>query len=136
VNAAFATVLRIRERARQQTARQLAEADRVRDEQRTRVEAIVGSFIEGRAATNPADPAELAAWHGWRLRQEIALRREEARLGQREREAEAARNRHVGRVRDELAVSGVIAARAEEEALDARRADDREMDDVAGRRAR
>lgn len=111
-------------------------AEDERDVQAARLDAVRRSVAEARADLDPTDPFALTTYHAFRMRQEVAERREAARLQQREREVEQKRTVHVGRVRDELAMANVIEAHAREEAADEARRDGQRMDDIAARRER
>ena len=108
-------------------------AERARDVQSERVDAIHASVASARENVDGGDALELTAYHAFRLRQELAARRESARLSQKERELENQRVRHSGRVRDELALANVIEAANVSEAEERRRREDKRMDEVAAR---
>lgn len=111
-------------------------AEDERDAQAGRLDAVRRSVADARAQMDPSDPFALTTYHAFRMRQEVAERREAARLQQREREVEQKRAVHVGRVRDEIAMANVIDAHAREAAADEARRDSRRMDDIAARRDR
>lgn len=126
-------LLRLRTGAREESQALLRRAEDERDAQAARLTALREATVAARASLDPCDPFALTTYHAFRMRQEVAERREVAKLVQRERELEQKRGLHVGRVRDELAMKNVIDAQAvtaakEESARDARR-----MDDIAVR---
>lgn len=112
----------------------LRRAEDERDVQAQRVEAVRNAVVEARASADPNDPFALATYHAFRRRQEVAERREEARLQQREREVDQKRGLHVGRVRDEIATNNVIEAHARSEEREQATRDARRMDEIAARR--
>jgi hypothetical protein len=128
------TLARLREHARKESQAKLSSAQVMRDEQDERVQAVRRAVDGARETKDPADLLSIAAWHTWRLRQEVVERREVARLHQRERDLDSARTTHGGRVRDELAIGNAIEAehlRGVEAAL---RAETRTLDEVGARR--
>ncbi len=92
------------------------------------------AVVRERDAVDAADGGDLAAWSAWRLQTELASRREGLRLVQKSRDADAAGTRHRRDVMDELALGGVIEARAVAEAEEDKRVEGRWMDEIAGRR--
>lgn len=128
------TLLRLREHARKESQSKLQQAQGQRDEQDERVQAVRRAVEEARNDRDPADLLSIAAWHTYRLRQELVERREVARLNQRERDLETARSTHGGRVRDELAIGNAIDAASVREAEEALRSETRTLDEVGARR--
>ena len=124
---------RLREHARRVSETQLYEARLGWERQRQRLDGVQNTIQEARAQTDPLDVISLSTWHSFRLRQEMAERREIARLAQRVREVDAAETTHAVRVRDELAMQSVlegikVAALAEET-----RQEGLLMDEIGGR---
>lgn len=130
------TLRRLRVYQRQQSSLQLKQAEVERERQAERVQSLEHALVEGHAATSPTDAAALAEYHSWRLRQELNLRRENARLAQRARDVELQQDRHIKNVREELTLDTVIQARDLQEQEDANRAEARWMDEIASRRPR
>ena len=131
---ALHTLLRLRAHAREESQGMLRRAEDERDTQAERVEAVRIAVVAARAGADPTDPFALATYHAFRMRQEVAERRENARLQQREREVDQKRGIHVGRVRDEIATENVIEAHAREEEREQATRDARRMDEIASRR--
>ena len=127
------TLLRLREAARKETLAALRKAENERDLQMAKLVEVRESVKTARAQVDPTDATDLTHYHGYRLRQEMAERREAARLAQKDRDLEGRRNAHVLRVRDELALSGLIDARAETEREEADRRENKQMDEIANR---
>ncbi len=130
---ALHTLHRLREHARKESDVLVRQAERARDVQSERVDSIHASVAQARENVDGTDALELTAYHAFRLRQELASRRESARLSQKERELENQRVRHGARVRDELALANVIEAAALTDSEDRRRREDKRMDEVAAR---
>jgi flagellar export protein FliJ len=128
------TLRRLRVYQRQQSSLQLKQAEVERERQAERVQSLEQALVEGHAATSPTDAAALAEYHSWRLRQELNLRRENARLAQRARDVEIQQDRHIKNVREELTLDTVIQARDQQELEEANRAEARWMDEIAARR--
>jgi hypothetical protein len=128
------TLHRVRAYQRQQSALQLKLAQVERDKQSERVEQLQQAMVAAQAAVQPRDVQSVNDYHAWRLRQELVMRRETARLSQRERDVELQQDRHIHNVRDELTLQTVITARDEEQQLEERRAEARWMDELASRR--
>lgn len=127
---------RVRETARRESHARLGRAELLRDEQQARTGAAARAIEEGARAVDPADLDAVAAWGAWRLRMELVMRREEARLHQRERELAQARLLHEARVREELSVAGVIDTAVERFRAAERAAETRFLDEVGARRGR
>lgn len=127
------TLLRLREAARKETLTALRKAEQERDTQEARLADVRASVVMARASLDPTDPADLSNYHSFRLRQEMAERRESARLAQKDRELDSRRTAHVLRVRDELALSELIESREAAEALELTRHDARKLDEMASR---
>lgn len=127
---------RVRETARKESHARLGRAEALRDEQAARTRAVAEAIESGARAVDPADLDVVTAWGAWRLRMELLVRREEARLLQRERDLAQARLLHEARVREELSVAGVIDAEVERFRLAERGAETRFLDEVGARRGR
>jgi flagellar biosynthesis chaperone FliJ len=128
------TLHRVRTYQRQQSALQLKLAQVERDRQSEKVRELQDAMLAAREAVQPRDANSVNEYQAWRLRQELVMRRESARLSQRERDVELQQDRHTHNVREELTLQTVITAREEEEALEQRRAEARWMDEIASRR--
>ncbi len=129
----FATLLRLRQRAREESQALVRRAEDEREAQAQRLAAVRDSVVRAREELDHTNPIALTNYHAFRMRQEVAERREAGKLVQRERELEQKRAIHVGRVRDELAMQNVIEAHAREEAEAEARRDARRMDEIAAR---
>lgn len=126
-------LLRLRTGAREESQTLLRRAEDERDAQAARLRAIREATLAARNNLDPCDPFALTTYHAFRMRQEVAERREQAKLVQRERELEQKRGLHVGRVRDELAMQNVIEAQAVAAAREESVRDMRRMDEIASR---
>lgn len=127
------TLLRLREAARKETLAALRKAEAEREAQVGRLADVRMSIVLARGALDPTDATDLTHYHGFRLRQEMAERREGARLAQKDRELEARRNAHILRVRDELSLADLIEARERVAINEANRAEQADLDEIAGR---
>lgn len=128
------TLHRVRTYQRKQSAIQLKLAEVELERQNERVEQLKQAMVDAQKAVQPRDVLSVNDYHSWRLRQEMVMRRETARLSQRERDVELQKDRHIHNVRDELTLQTVIAVRDEEQQLEERRAEARWMDELASRR--
>jgi hypothetical protein len=128
------TLHRVRSYQRQQSALQLKLAQVERDRQSEKVEQLKQAMVEAQQAVKVTEVQSVNDYHAWRLRQELVMRREEARLSQRERDVELQQDRHVHHVRDELILQSVLTNRAEEERVEAQRSEARWMDEIASRK--
>lgn len=129
------TLLRLRTLAREETAVAVRKAEDEREAQLARLVAVRESVARARTETDLEDALDLAAYYAFRLRSEMAERREAARLAQKERDVEQKRALHVVRVRDEIAMQNVIDHRERQAAVDEGRRDAARMDEIAARRA-
>lgn len=130
------TLLKLREAARKETLAALRKAEAERETQVARLAEVRMSIVMARESLDPTDPTDLTHYHGFRLRQEMAERREAARLAQKDRDLEIKRNAHILRVRDELSLAELIDAREKFAAVEASRGDQRRMDELASRGGR
>lgn len=130
---ALHTLLKLRRAAREESQAILRKAEDERDTQAARLQAVLDATVAGRDALDPTDPFSLTTWHAFRMRQEVAERRESAKLKQRERDFEQKRGLHVSRVRDELALEKVIEHHDAEEEEAARELEAKKMDEIASR---
>jgi hypothetical protein len=128
------TLHRVRSYQRQQSALQLKLAQVERDRQSEKVDQLKQAMVEAQQAVKVTEVQSVNDYHAWRLRQELVMRREEARLSQRERDVELQQDRHVHHVRDELILQSVLTNRAEEERVEAQRSEARWMDEIASRK--
>lgn len=126
-------LFRLRDHARKSAEVELRRAESDRDRQLARVHNIRAALVTAREECAHDDPRAVESYFAFRLQGELAIRREEARLVQREREVEARDRVHVGTVRDELAVDNLRELRAEAEAREAGRKERATMDDIGGR---
>jgi len=125
---------RLRSHLRQQSSVQLKTAEVERDQQQQRVQDIEVSVVQAQKTVDTSDLNALTEYHGWRLRQELAWRRESARLHQRQRDVEIQKERHIRNVRDELAMQNVLQAKELVEQEEDKRKEARWMDEIASRR--
>lgn len=130
------TLLRLREAARKETLAALRKAEAEREAQMGRLADVRLSIVHARTAVDITDANDVTNYHSFRLRQEMAERREAARLAQKDRELEARRTAHISRVRDELSLSELIDAREHAAALEANRHEQSKMDEIASRGSR
>lgn len=133
MSAVLASLHRLRVVTRQESEVALRQVESERDLQRARVDGVRDAIRRARDGFDPADAGELAAYHAFRLREELAERREAARLAQRERDVEAQTAKHQRNIRDELSLQGVIDEMAALAAEEARRAESRWMDELGAR---
>lgn len=127
------SLLKLRTYQRQQSAVQLKHAEVERDRQAVRVQSLEDEVIRAQESLPSNDATSLNDYHTWRLRQELALRRENARLQQRERDVDIQQDRHGKNVRDELAIQNVNTAHAQALSEDALRRESAWMDEIASR---
>lgn len=128
------SLLRLRAHQRRQSALSLKQAQVERDRQAEQVDSLRQAMDQARRDLRHDDAVSLADYHAWRLRQELAMRREAARLQQRERDVEIQQTRHSQNVREELTMEAVIEAREVVEQEEGRREEAREMDEIASRK--
>lgn len=126
-------LLKLRRAAREESQALLRKAEDERDAAAARLHAVQAATAAGREALDPTDPFSLTTWHSFRMRQEVAERRESAKLKQRERDVDQKRGIHVARVRDELALDKVIAHHDAEELEETRARESKRMDEIASR---
>jgi hypothetical protein len=124
---------RLRQHARRESEVSLRRAEAERDLQRQRLEGVRAEIERAREALDPSDPLALAAYHQFRLREEMLERREAARLQQKEREVASNSLVHTKNVRDELSLERVLDEQALRAAEEERRAETRELDEVGAR---
>jgi flagellar export protein FliJ len=128
------SLLRLRTWQRQQSALQLKQVQEERDRQAGQVSALKQAMEQAQREMRPDDVFEVNDYHTWRLRQELNMRRESARLQQRERDVEIQQGRHVQNVREELSLDAVLEAKEQTEMEEERRAEARQMDEIASRK--
>jgi hypothetical protein len=131
---AKATLLRLRRYAREESASALRRAEQDAAAQAARVEAIRAGLRRARETVDPTDADALGNYLAWRLRQELAERREVLRLQQRTRDVETARARHAVQTREELSMAALVDAEAAIAAESSEHAELAENDAVAGGR--
>lgn len=135
MGSALNALLRVRGIEKRVAKNELAEAERVRREQETRVGLIEGAMEQSRIAEALGAEGGQACWvaneHAWRIRLEGDLRRESAILSRRDVEARARREALGNADRRERVVEQAIERHEAEAALEARRADGRRLDGVA-----
>ena len=130
---ALHTLVKLRRAAREETQAALARAEAELLAQTARHQAVLDATTAGRAALDPTDPNSLSVWAAFRMRQEVAERREAAKRMQKERDVTQKRALHVARVREELALEKLIERQAADEDADLLRRESRRMDEIAGR---
>ncbi len=136
VSGTLHTLLRLRTIARESSSLALRKAEDERAAQLEKLRGVRSAVESARTETDMNDALDLANYYAFRLRSEMAERREAARLAQKERDVEQKRAIHATHVRDELAMDNVIDLRERQEAREQQRRESREMDEVAGRRHR
>lgn len=124
---------RLRDHARTAAEADLRRAESERDRQLARVELIRTAIADARESCDATDVTTLDTYFAFRLQGEVASRREEMRLHQRERDVDAYGRRHVQTVRDQLAVEHLIEARAEAAAHHESAKDAARMDEIGAR---
>ncbi len=130
----YGSLQRLREHTRREAQMEMARAEVERDRVQERLDALNAGVDRARAQLDPLDAEALSTYHNFRLQEALRERRETARLAQRERELETRRGHHLRSVRDELTLDALVEelnARGQE---DFRRAERRQMDEIAGRR--
>jgi hypothetical protein len=130
------TLLRLRGLEREASSLALRKAEDDRDAQRAKLDDVRTSIARARESVDTLDVIDLNIYHQFRLRAEMNERREAARLAQKDKELEARRAVHVGRVRDELALQNVIDAKDLAEAREDSKRDQAKMDELAARNLR
>lgn len=124
---------RLRQHARRESELSFRRAEEERDVQRQRLEGVRAEIVRARDALDPNDPLALAAYHQFRLREEMLERRETARLQQKEREVASTSIVHNKNVRDELSLERLLDEQAVRAAEEERRAEMRELDELGAR---
>lgn len=124
---------RLRDHTRKAAEVDLRRAEAERDRQEARVRQVHTALVEAREACADDDVLALDSYFAFRLQGEVASRREEIRLHQREREVDAHGRRHVAAVRDQLAVEHLIETRAEQAAHRDATRDAARMDEIGSR---
>lgn len=127
------SLLKLRTYQRQQSAVQLKQAEVERDRQAARVQSLEDEVTRAQESLPSHDATFLNDYHTWRLRQELALRRETARLQQRERDVDIQHDRHGKNVRDELAIQNVKTAHEQALSEESRKRESAWMDEIASR---
>jgi flagellar export protein FliJ len=126
----LAKLLRIRDRERRTAHLALARAQHAEAKQAERLEVNQDRVRDARGLAMTADPVELARYHAFQLRMEMARRREENHLAVRAREVAVRQEKLVDAMREARLVERLQEIRADQMALDLRRAEDKEMDEV------
>jgi hypothetical protein len=124
---------RLRQHARRESELALKRAETERDAQRERLDGVRAEIERARESLDPSDPVALAAYHQFRLREEMLERRETARLQQREREVASNVLMHQKNVRDELSLQNVLDEHAQRTLEEDRRAETRDLDELGQR---
>jgi hypothetical protein len=127
------SLLRLRTYQRQQSALQLKQAEVERERQALRVSSLEEEIVTAQEQLPCNDLVAITDYHAWRLRQEITLRRETARLAQKERDVEIQQDRHGKNVRDELSIQNVTAAHQQLKLEEERHKEAHWMDEIAAR---
>ncbi len=132
---ALATLLRVRDVEKRVARQQFADAERVRRLQEGRVVDIQDAMDQSREAEAMGIETGQAHWiahqHAWRLRLEVDLRRESGILERRTVEARRKRALLVEADRSARVVELAIEQHDERVALDQKRADARNLDELA-----
>ncbi len=126
----LAKLQRLRDRQRKAARLELARAQRAEAQQAERLADNRAQVADARPLVETADPVELARYHAFQLRMEMARRREQTRLEHRERDVNARQDKLVDALREVRVVERIQEIRAEQTALEHRRAEDQELDEV------
>ena len=126
----LAKLQRMRDRERKAARLELARAERAKASQAARLEENRHQARNARTLAQSIDPVELARYHAFQLRMEMARRRETTRLEKREQDVERKQAKLVEAMREARVVELVAEVRAEQEALEARRQESGVLDEV------
>ena len=123
-------IQRLRDHDKRLARLDLAKAQSAHTSQEQRLREVGDRIDEARKDVSEVDPAELAQYHAFRLRMEMLERRERAFLAETERQVEKRRDEVSVKARESEVVRLMREARGEEEALELRRSEEREMDEI------
>jgi len=126
----LAKLQRLRDRQRKAARLELARAQKAEALQAERIATNRARVANARPLAETADPVELARYHAFQLRMEMARRREQTRLDHRERDVSVRQGKMVDAMREVRVVERIQEIRAEQAALEHRRAEDQELDEV------
>ena len=121
---------RIRDHEKRRARLELVKAEKRHDQQKARVERVHRRVTEARAELGE-DAASMAIYHQFRIQMELLGRREQSFLDETGRVVEDRRGEVEVAAREAEVVSLVIEAREEEAALEARRDEEKELDQLA-----
>ncbi len=126
----LAKLQRLRDRQRKAATLELARAQRAEAQQAERLAENRQRLERAQPEAESLDPAELARYHAFRLRMEVARRHEQTRLENRSRDVAVRQDKLVEAMREVRVVERIQEIRAEEKALEDRRAEDAALDEV------
>ena len=121
---------KLREHEKKQAQMELAKAERAEEQQAARVEENAEQVAAARENTPEDSAAEVARYHAFRLRMEMARRREMGRLEKRQHEVSEAREKLNTSVKNARTMEKLIENRSEEQAKAARKKEATLMDEL------
>jgi flagellar export protein FliJ len=121
---------RLRDHDKRLARMDLAKAESAHSTQEQRLAEVGQRIHQARADLGPSDPAELAQYHAFRLRMEMLSRRERAFLEETQRQLDKRRDEVSSKARESEVVRLMREARDEEAGWEARRTEERELDEV------
>ena len=126
----LAKLKRLRDRERKAARMELARAQQAEAVQAERLASNRARVENARALSDTDDPAELARYHAFQLRMEMARRREQTRLDRRGRDVNERQDKLVDAMREVRVVERIQEIRAEQAALEHRRAEEQMLDEI------
>ncbi len=121
---------RIRNHQRKAARIELARAQREQANQKEKLAENRTQVDNARSAAESNDSGELARYHAFQLRMEMARRREQTQLERKERNVASRQEKLVHAMREVRVVERLQEIRAEEDAQETRRTEDQTMDEV------
>jgi len=121
---------KLREHEKKQAQMELAKAERAEEQQAARVDDNAQQVASARENTPEDNAAEVARYHAFRLRMEMARRREMGRLEKRKNEVSNARDKLNTSVKNARTMDKLIENRAEDQAKEARKKETALMDEL------
>lgn len=135
---ALAALLRVREAEKKVAERAFGEAERARIASEEHVETLQHAVISSHTGDAMGYPGGDAGWlameHSYRLRMQVRIRKERSVLTEHTRVSDARRGELVEADKARRVVELALEHHDEREALEARRADGRRLDAMAGAR--
>ncbi len=126
----LAKLRRLRDRERKAARMDLARAQQAEALQAERLATNRARVDHARTHSETEDPAELARYHAFQLRMEMARRREQTRLDRRGQDVNDRQDKLVDALREVRVVERIQEIRAEQAALEHRRAEEQVLDEV------